>query len=44
MLLTEPDAGGDATAIKSTAVRDGNQWIINGKKYFISNGTNTDVL
>lgn len=44
MPLTEPDAGSDATAIKTTAVRDGNQWVINGEKYFISNGTNADVL
>ncbi len=44
MPLTEPDAGSDATAIKTTAVRDGNQWVINGEKYFISNGTSADVL
>lgn len=44
MPLTEPDAGSDATAIKTTAVKDGNQWVINGEKYFISNGTSADVL
>lgn len=44
MPLTEPDVGSDATAIKTTAVRDGNQWVINGEKYFISNGTGADVL
>ena len=44
MPLTEPDAGSDATAIKTTAVRDGNQWVINGEKYFISNGTGADLL
>lgn len=44
MPLTEPDAGSDATAIKTTAVKDGNQWVINGEKYFISNGVGADVL
>jgi acyl-CoA dehydrogenase len=44
MPLTEPDAGSDATAIKTTAVKDGNHWVINGEKYFISNGTTADVL
>jgi alkylation response protein AidB-like acyl-CoA dehydrogenase len=44
MPLTEPDAGSDATAIKTTAVRDGDNWVINGEKYFISNGTSADVL
>jgi acyl-CoA dehydrogenase len=44
MPLTEPDAGSDATAIKTTAVRAGGDWVINGEKYFISNGTSADVL
>ena len=44
MPLTEPDAGSDPTAIKATAIRDGDHYVINGDKYFISNGTNADVL
>jgi len=44
MPLTEPDAGSDATAIKTSAVRDGGDWVINGEKYFISNGASADVL
>jgi alkylation response protein AidB-like acyl-CoA dehydrogenase len=44
MPLTEPDAGSDATAIKATALRDGNEWVINGDKFFISNGTSAGVL
>ena len=44
MPLTEPDAGSDATAIKATAIRDGDDYVINGDKFFISNGTNADVL
>jgi alkylation response protein AidB-like acyl-CoA dehydrogenase len=44
MPLTEPDAGSDPTAIKATAIRQGDEYVINGDKYFISNGTNADVL
>jgi alkylation response protein AidB-like acyl-CoA dehydrogenase len=40
--LTEPDAGSDAGGTKSTAVKDGNDWVINGAKMFITNGS-TDV-
>lgn len=35
--LTEPDAGSDVSALKTTAERDGDAWVINGKKRFISN-------
>ena len=37
--LTEPDAGSDAGNTKTTAVLDGNEWIINGSKIFITNGS-----
>jgi alkylation response protein AidB-like acyl-CoA dehydrogenase len=36
--LTEAGAGSDAAALHSTAVRDGDEWIINGEKKFITNG------
>lgn len=36
--LTEPNAGSDASAVKTTAVVDGNDYIINGSKCFITNG------
>ncbi len=35
--LTEPEAGSDAAGIRTRAVRDGNEWVINGTKMFISN-------
>jgi len=35
--LTEPTAGSDAGGSKTTAVRDGNEWVINGSKIFITN-------
>jgi alkylation response protein AidB-like acyl-CoA dehydrogenase len=36
--LTEPGAGSDAASIKTTAVRDGDDWILNGSKLWITNG------
>ena len=41
--LTEPHAGSDAAAIHTTALRDGDQWIINGVKQFITTGQHADV-
>jgi short-chain 2-methylacyl-CoA dehydrogenase len=37
--LTEPNAGSDASASKTTAVLDGNEWVINGSKIFITNAS-----
>jgi butyryl-CoA dehydrogenase len=42
--LTEPEAGSDAAAIKTSAVRDGDYYIINGTKCFITNGDIADVI
>ncbi len=42
--LTEPDAGSDASNIKSSAVLSGNQWILNGTKLFITNGDCANVF
>ena len=42
--MTEPHAGSDLKAIKTRAVRDGNEFVINGQKVFISNGQLCDVL
>ncbi|HIE05662.1 MAG TPA: acyl-CoA dehydrogenase [bacterium (Candidatus Stahlbacteria)] len=41
--LTEPEAGSDASNIKTKAVRDGDHFIINGQKQFITNGGVADV-
>jgi alkylation response protein AidB-like acyl-CoA dehydrogenase len=37
--MTEPGAGSDGASIRTTAVRDGNEWVINGNKTFISQGS-----
>lgn len=42
--LTEPDAGSDPAAIKTTAVRDGDHYVINGYKRFITNADNADFI
>ncbi len=42
--LTEPEAGSDAAAQKTTAVRDGDFWVINGAKNWITNGTRADAI
>lgn len=43
-LLTEPAVGSDAASISVTAVRDGDEWILNGEKSWVTNGTDADVL
>jgi alkylation response protein AidB-like acyl-CoA dehydrogenase len=42
--MTEPHAGSDLKAIRTKAVRDGDDYVINGQKVFISNGQLCDVL
>jgi len=42
--LTEPQAGSDAGATKTTAVRDGDDWVINGTKIFVTNGGAADCF
>jgi alkylation response protein AidB-like acyl-CoA dehydrogenase len=42
--MTEPSGGSDLAALKSTAVRDGDDWILNGSKTFITNGFQADLV
>ncbi|HOO55657.1 MAG TPA: acyl-CoA dehydrogenase family protein [bacterium] len=44
LAMTEPGTGSDVSAIKTTAVRDGDSYIINGQKTFISNGILSDIV
>lgn len=41
--LTEPGSGSDAASLKTTAVRDGNHYVLNGSKVFITNGGEADT-
>ena len=42
--MTEPSGGSDLAALKTTAVRDGEDWVLNGSKTFITNGWSADLV
>lgn len=42
--MTEPGAGSDLAGIKTSAIRDGDDYVVNGSKTFITNGINSDVI
>ncbi len=42
--ITEPDAGSDVAGIKTRAARDGDEWVLNGSKTYITNGHRADVI
>jgi alkylation response protein AidB-like acyl-CoA dehydrogenase len=42
--ITEPDAGSDVSGIRTRAVRDGDEWVINGSKTYITNGHRADFI
>jgi len=42
--LTEPNAGSDAASLRTTAVKDGDDYILNGRKCFVTNGEYSDVF
>ena len=44
LAITEPDAGSDVAGIKTKAVRDGDDYIVNGSKIYITNGCRADIL
>src|SRR5688500_2927623 len=41
--LTEPSSGSDAAAMRTTATRDGDDWVLNGSKMFITHGKSGDT-
>ena len=44
LAITEPDAGSDVANIRTRAVRDGDHYVVNGSKIFITSGTRADIL
>lgn len=44
LAMTEPGAGSDVQGIRTNAVRDGDDWILNGSKIFITNGIHADLV
>jgi acyl-CoA dehydrogenase len=44
MAITEPEAGSDSAAIRTTAVRDGDEYVLNGEKIFVTAGERSDLI
>ena len=44
LAMTEPGAGSDLQAIRTNAVQDGDEWVLNGSKIFITNGWHADLV
>jgi acyl-CoA dehydrogenase len=44
LCMTEPNAGSDASAVRTKATKEGDHYILNGQKTFITNGTNADFM
>lgn len=42
--VTEPDAGSDLASLRTRALREGDEWVINGSKLYITNGTQADWM
>ena len=44
LAMTEPGAGSDVQSIRTSAARDGDEWVLNGSKIFITNGIHADLV
>ena len=44
MAITEPDVGSDAGAIRTTAIRDGDEYVLNGEKIFVTSGERAELV
>ncbi|HSD81013.1 MAG TPA: acyl-CoA dehydrogenase family protein [Solirubrobacteraceae bacterium] len=44
MAITEPEAGSDSAAIRTTAVRDGDEYVLNGEKIYVTSGERADLV
>src|SRR5436305_8916133 len=44
LALTEPDIGSDVAGMSTTAVLDGDEWVLNGHKHYITNGARADLV
>ncbi len=44
LAITEPDSGSDVSSIRTTAVKDGDEWVINGAKTYISNSSSAQAF
>ena len=44
LAMTEPGAGSDVQGIRTNAVKDGDEWVLNGSKIFITNGLHADIV
>jgi isovaleryl-CoA dehydrogenase len=44
LAMSEPNAGSDVVSMKTNAVKKGDKWILNGTKFWITNGPDADVI
>ena len=44
LAVTEPDAGSDVSKLRTTAAREGNEWVLNGRKIFCTNGARAELV
>src|SRR5258707_11840855 len=44
MAITEPEAGSDSAAIRTTAERDGDEYVLNGEKIFVTSGDRAELI